>query len=157
MPSEPADAGAALRPHPHYHMIQELYVLLDDYDRRVLSEFGLNASQYRLLTLLDRDVRQRLTTLSERLLLSKSTVSRAVDQLESLGWVERTVDPADRRAQHVVLTPLGVERREVIAAAHRDGLEGVFGELSTGEQEELRRLLGRLRSALVTRQRDNEV
>ncbi len=150
MPSE----SATPRPHPVYQLIQELYVLLDDYDRHVLSGFGLNASQYRLLMLLDRDEPQRLTTLSERLLLSKSTVSRSIDQLESVGWVQRAVDPADRRAQHVVLTRLGVERRKAIASAHREGLEAVAGVLAAREQEQLQRLLNRLRSALVVCQHD---
>jgi len=151
MPSE----SATPRPHPVYQLIQELYVLLDDYDRHVLSGFGLNASQYGLLMLLDRDEPQRLTTLSERLLLSKSTVSRAIDQLESIGWVKRTVDPADRRAQDVVLTPLGTERRDTIASAHRRGLEAAVGVMDSGEQKQFQHLLSRLRSALVARKHDN--
>lgn len=137
------------RLHQHYQLIQDLYVLIDDFDRQLLGEFDLNASQYRLLMQLDLEPGQRLTTLSDRLLLSKSTITRAVDQLEAIGWVERIADPDDRRAQRVVLTPAGVERRYEIAAAHKRLFDELFHVLTQDEQRQLKLLLGKLRSELV--------
>ncbi len=46
-----------------------------------------------------------MTVLGERLMLSKSTITRIVDQLEERSWVRRIPDPVDRRAQDVILTP----------------------------------------------------
>ncbi len=39
--------------------------------------------------------------------LSKSAVSRMVDQLEQRGWLERRVDGGDGRVRHLTLSPKG--------------------------------------------------
>lgn len=137
------------RPHRHYQLIQHLYVLIDDHDRRILGEFGLNASQYRLLMMLNPTDGQRLTTLSSRLLLSKSTVTRAVDQLEQLGWVRRVADPTDRRAQRVVLTPAGDRQREAISEAHWQAHQKWLDTLTKQEQREVEDLLAKLCTGLL--------
>ena len=144
-------AAAQRRPHRHYELIQDLYVLLDDCDRRVLGDFGLSTSQYRALMQLEAGDGLRLTTLSQHLLVSKSTVSRAVDQLEAAGWAARITDPLDRRAQRVILTPQGALFREKITAAHQHMLDPIFAVLSGDELRQLRLLLDKLRAGLVER------
>jgi DNA-binding MarR family transcriptional regulator len=134
-----------------YQMIHEIYVLSDACDRRILSEFGLNISQFRLLSLLHNEKGQRLTLLSQRLLLSKSTITRLVDQLEHRGWVQRIADPEDRRAQRVVLTPVGLEQRAIIAAAHLRSLEHRWQALTDEEKVQLSALLDKLSAGLRTR------
>ena len=131
-----------------YRMIHDIYVLLDDGDRRVLSEFNLNASQYAALLQLDSGEGRRLTDLSERLLRNKSTITRIVDQLERAGLVERIADPDDRRAQRVVLTPAGVELRARAQAAHERSLVRRLSVLSQAEQQQLSLLLDKLRAGL---------
>ncbi len=51
-----------------------------------------------------------LSGLATVLDLDKSTLSRTVDALVQAGLVERTVDPADRRAVRLTLAPAGRER-----------------------------------------------
>lgn len=89
------------------HLFHSIYVLLDDGDRRVLQPFGLTITQYRVLQALNHDEGQRLTTISERLIRAKSTITRIVDQLEAEDLVMRCSDDDDRRAQRVRLTPAG--------------------------------------------------
>ena len=143
--SQPEDGSLSLR---NYHLIHELYVLLEAYDREILSRFGIIASQYRLLMKLAERPGQRLTELSEQMLLSKSTVSRIVDQLEIIGWVNRIDDPADRRAQSVVLTPLGYERQAEISRIHLQSLVKRLKCISQPELEHLESLLRRFSSGL---------
>ncbi len=131
-----------------YRLIHDIYVLLDDGDRRVLENFGLTTSQYAVLTQIEDDGGRRLTTLSERLLLSKSTITRIVDQLEKAGLVQRVGDAHDRRAQRVILTEAGRERRAQARAAHLDSLKHRLSVLSEGEQKELEALLRKLRTGL---------
>jgi DNA-binding MarR family transcriptional regulator len=133
-----------------YRLIHDIYVLLDDGDRRVLEAYGLNSSQFALLMLLDDkdEDGQRLTTLSRRLLRAKSTITRIVDQLEAGGWIVRIMDPEDRRAQRISLTPDGAQRREEVAASHIVSLEQRLNILDEEERESLRYLLSKLRKGL---------
>ncbi len=131
-----------------YRMFHDLYVMLDDGDRRVLRAFHLSPSQYAVLLLLDATDGWRLTDLSERLLLDKSTVTRLIDRLEQAGLVRRIADPADRRAQRVVLTERGIERRERARVAHERSLARRLAALDPDEQRQLCRLLGKLQEGL---------
>ncbi len=133
-----------------YKMIHDIYVMLDDGDRRVLRPFGLTIPQYRVLQSLDETDGQRLTTLSERLLRAKSTITRIIDQLERDGLVARTSDDDDRRAQRVVLTPEGVELLHSARAAHEEALIYRFtAALDEAEQAAFCALLTRLHDSLV--------
>lgn len=131
-----------------YRMIHDIYVLLDDGDRRVLRAFNLNTSQYAVLRLLDIDEGWRLTDLSERLLFDKSTITRIIDRLEQSNLVQRVADATDRRVQRVVLTATGLAQREVARAAHERSVERRMAVLDTSEQHCLRQLLDKLRSGL---------
>lgn len=90
----------------------------------------------------------RITELAERTQLTKATVVHAVDELERLGYVVRTPDPADGRAKLVVATERAVaaERaaREAIVEA-RDAWAALIGE---EEMAALEAGLRRLRAAL---------
>jgi DNA-binding MarR family transcriptional regulator len=129
-------------------MFHDIYVLLDDGDRRVLRAFNLSPSQFAVLVLLDGESGWRLTDLSERLLVDKSTITRIVDRLESAGLVRREADPDDRRVQRVVLTGQGQETRDRARAAHKRSIERRMGALDTDEQHQLLALLTRLRDGL---------
>lgn len=131
-----------------YRWIQKAYVLFDDYDRRSLERFQLNTSQYRTLLLFENEEGKRLTTISDRLLLSKSTITRVIDELEDRGWVERVPDPEDRRAQRVVLTAEGRRKRLKICRAHQQALEDVFQRFSDRQQEDLDSLMQNLCQSL---------
>lgn len=133
-----------------YRYIQNVYVLMDDYDRHVLDRFGLNTSQYRTLLHIEQDQGERLTTISDRLLLSKSTVTRVIDELEERQWVKRLADPEDRRAQRVILTEFGIDKREEIKTVHKKALDGVFEQFSENEKKQLDVLLKDLSKHLET-------
>ena len=147
-----SDNSSSLR---HYQMIHEVYVLSDAYDRQILNQHDLNISQFRLLSLLDSESGQRLTVLSQLLLLSKSTITRLVDQLEQKGWVERIADHEDRRAQGVVLTPAGEEQRDNIADAHLQSVEKRMQSLTEDEKAQLDVLLEKLSAGLRSRLETN--
>ncbi len=131
-----------------YRMIYDIYVLLDDGDRRVLRSFNLTISQYNVLMLLDAERGWRLTDLSERLLFDKSTVTRIIDRLEQMALVRRTADSNDRRVQRVVLTEAGQSLRERARAAHEQSMEQRMAVLDPEEQRSLHSLLLKLRDGL---------
>lgn len=131
-----------------YRMIHDIYVLLDDGDRRVLRSFNLSTSQFAVLLLLDAVQGWRLTDLSDRLLFDKSTITRIIDRLEQAALVRRIADPGDRRVQRVVLTADGLEQRNQARDAHERSLERRMAVLDAEEQRHLCILLAKLRDGL---------
>lgn len=134
--------------HQVYRLLHDVYVLLDSGDGTLLKEFNLTLSQYTLLTLLRSGEGQHLITLSDRLLVARSTITRLVSQMEAAGLVLRMGDPEDRRAQWVALTPAGHDLLRRAYAAHEASLEGRFSRLSQADQEMIAVLLRQLRSSL---------
>jgi DNA-binding MarR family transcriptional regulator len=70
----------------------------------------------------------RASDVAQALGLDKSTVSRGLSQLETLGLIERVGDPDDGRARLLRLTEIGAER---------------FGTMRIQRQAEFRALLDR--------------
>lgn len=134
--------------HQQHRLIHDIYVLLDDGDRRVLEVTNLTPLEFAVLQRMDLDRGRRLTDVGAELLCVKSTITRLVDRLEEAGLVLRTPDPDDRRAQRVVLTARGDEVRRSAIALHDAAVERRLGLLSPEEQEQLIDLLAKLRSGL---------
>jgi DNA-binding MarR family transcriptional regulator len=136
------------RKHP-YRLVHDVYVLLDYGDRLVLNSFGLTTTQYRLLNLIDSSKGRRLTKLSDRLIRSKSQVTRTIDNLEAAGLIKRGSDGSDGRAQLVVLTEKGSKLRDRANREHTKSLNARFGVLDQGEQEQLVNLLDKLQQGMT--------
>jgi DNA-binding MarR family transcriptional regulator len=132
-----------------FRLIHDVYVYLDHGDRLILDKFSLTPTQFRLLCLLDSKKGQRLTTLSDRLLRSKSQITRVVDLLENNNIVQRTMDPLDRRAQLVVLTKAGITLRDGISKEHQDSLEKRFDILDENEKQVLTQMLNKLKQGMA--------
>lgn len=135
----------------HYHLIHDIYVLMDAGDRDFLTRYDLTTSQYAVLKQLDETEGQRLTEISERVLKSKSTITRIIDHLEERGYAERLLDPVDRRAQRVILTRKGADVKESIFTAHSLSLQDRLSSLDTGELKDFAALLQKLRKGLIVR------
>jgi DNA-binding MarR family transcriptional regulator len=87
----------------------------------------------------------RMTELADRVLLSRSGLTRLADRLERDGLLERQACPSDARGTLAVLTDAGLARLERAWPTHRRGVaEHVTGRLSSDEVVELGRLLGKL-------------
>ena len=145
---EPRKHSHSFTPLLLYYDIHTAFVLMDDYDRQILDQYGLSTTQYRTLLHVEEDQGERLTTISERLLLSKSTVTRVIDDLENRQWVQRLSDPEDRRAQRVILTKSGTKKRQEIKKAHEKALVEIFQNFSITEQKQLNDLLSNLTNRL---------
>ncbi|MFE3767195.1 MarR family winged helix-turn-helix transcriptional regulator [Streptomyces sp. NPDC059104] len=68
------------------------------------------------------------SALGSKTLLSRSQVSRVVDQLQARGLVERFPSPTDARSVSVALTPAGRTAFAEADATRREALREVFDE-----------------------------
>ena len=74
----------------------------------------------------------RMSELAERLLLSRSGLTRRVDGLVRAGWVERKACPDDGRGSLAVLTPAGFEQLRTAAPTHVRGVRWYLIDVLAG-------------------------
>jgi DNA-binding MarR family transcriptional regulator len=99
-------------------------VLVAELDSELERDHGLPLSSYEVLMYLgDADAnRLRMGELADRLLLSRSGITRLADRLERQGLIARERCDDDGRGFYALLTDKG---RELLAAARPDHLAGV--------------------------------
>jgi DNA-binding MarR family transcriptional regulator len=86
-----------------------------------------------------------MTELANRVLLSRSGLTRLVDRLEREGLVMRAACPGDARVTHAVLTEAGLGRLREASPTHlRSIAEHVTSRLDAADLAELERLMGKL-------------
>ncbi|WP_165553507.1 MarR family winged helix-turn-helix transcriptional regulator [Kribbella capetownensis] len=112
--------------------------------RQHMTEAGVRTLHYHVLASLADDGEGAQATLADRIGFDRSDLVTLLDELEELKYVERRVDPADRRRKIVAITPAGDKQLlamdELIAAAEAELLE----PLSASERKTLLGLLRRL-------------
>jgi DNA-binding MarR family transcriptional regulator len=115
-------------------------------DEDLRSQSGLTLSSFEVLYELTRAPgnRLRMAELADRLLFTRSGVTRLVDRLERDGLVERNDCAHDGRGVYAILTKAGFEVFETACGPHIDGVRRLFFERLDGWDDVLRRLLHQL-------------
>ncbi|MEE4144418.1 MAG: MarR family transcriptional regulator [Halieaceae bacterium] len=88
--------------------------------------------------------RTRVTELAERARITQQAMGKTLRELESLGYVERSVDPRDRRARAIRLTPRGIQLVEDAVGCFEEARREYAAKIGERELDELEE---RLRSA----------
>ena len=91
----------------------------------------------------------RISDVAEDMDNDRSTVSRQVAELTTLGCVERHADPSDGRVVVLTLTPLGEDVIGRVFQAWLDVLEEMTADWSARDRTQLVTLLRRLDGALT--------
>ena len=125
-------------------------VLVDVIERR-LAQAGLPPlAWYDLLWGLERSPgeRLRMSELADKVVLSRSNLTRLVDRLEEAGLVARERSTEDRRGAYAVLTEAGREMRRRMWPVYEAGIRQLFdGRLNDAEAGTLSAVLRRLLAA----------
>jgi len=91
------------------------------------------------------DRRLRMSELGQRTVLSRTRVSRVVDELAAAGLAERQPDQADGRSSFAVLTPLGQDALRRAWPVYRQAIHRqLAGRLTSQQCRELAALLGQV-------------
>jgi DNA-binding MarR family transcriptional regulator len=105
-------------------------------DDELRAEHDLSLAEYdALLTIADAPGRRiRMRQLADRVILSKSGVTRLIDRLVLDGLVERDACLTDARGAEAVLTPAGLDRLRRASRTHLRGIaEHFLGALDDGD------------------------
>ena len=116
-------------------------------ERELQAEQSLGLGEYEVLLMLARaENRQlRMNELADRLVLSRSGVTRLVDRLEAEALVERASCATDRRGSWATLTDAGHARLRRAAPTHLRGVgEHFLDRIPQPELEALQRTLDRV-------------
>ena len=116
-------------------------------EAELMAEHDLPLASYDVLVQLSEapDRRLRMTELADRVLLSRSGLTRLADRLARDGLLQREACPSDARGTLAVLTDAGLQRLRAAWPTHRRGVaEHVTGRLSPDEVVRLAELLGKL-------------
>jgi len=109
--------------------IECAWALTDILDAELRADRGLTLRWYDVLVHLeDAHDGLRMSKLADRILQSKSGLTRVIDQMEEQGLVRRERPPGDRRVVLVFLTPTGLEALHAARRVHRDGITRHFAQ-----------------------------
>ena len=106
-------------------------------DAQMHDEHGLSVSAYEVLMFLaDTDGhRLRMADIADRVLLSRSGLTRLVDRLVALGYVVRNACADDGRGSYAELTEAGAAKLEAARRTHLAGVREYFLERLSDEDQ----------------------
>ena len=113
-----------------------------DLERELLGGTGVPLAWYDVLLQLAEAPQRRLrmAELADRVLLSRSGLTRLIDRLQAEGLVRREPSPDDARGTYTVLTPEGLQRLRRAAPVHLAGIREHW--LTHFSDDELRVMAG---------------
>lgn len=157
-----------LEPRAHAHNLYDEFMGEDSAEDRVAAWRSVLLAQHRVVAAIERDLADaeliplswydvllelnaapntclRMQDLGSRVVLSRSRVSRLVDDLESSGLVARRPDPDDGRATLACLTAQGRKEFRRAAKVYLRGIEAHFtSHLSSDERHAIAQGLSRV-------------
>jgi DNA-binding MarR family transcriptional regulator len=131
-------------------LLQVHAALVPVLDQKLLAEVGMPLRFYDVLLELAAAAgrKLRMTDLADRVVLSRTRVSRLVDEMATAGLLVREQNPQDGRSAYAALTDLGLRRYRQAAPVYLAGIDQHFAQrLEDQELEALAALLQRVLSA----------
>jgi DNA-binding MarR family transcriptional regulator len=103
-------------------------------------KIGLSHSQVGMLYMLHHHSDANVKKISEHLGVTKSAITQLLDPLVTNGFIERQIDPNDRRIVRFNLTDKGKKALNEINKLKFSGLRSALDNLSDNELEQLAKL-----------------
>ncbi|WP_062646148.1 MarR family winged helix-turn-helix transcriptional regulator [Streptomyces maremycinicus] len=127
-------------------------LLADHLNRQLRRDAGMTHADYSLLAYLSAAPEGTLgmSELAQRLKITRSRLTHAVNRLREAGLVDRREDPADGRGQLAFLTDQGRTLLEEVAPGHVEAVRrAVFDALTPEQVRQLADIGEAIREALV--------
>ncbi|WP_374444064.1 phosphotransferase [Stella sp.] len=141
----PPENGTVAAPHRvPGHLARRFYQVFVGVLSEVTASAGLLPLEYAALASLDerRDLDQK--RLAEHIGIDTTSVRQVIEGLEAKGLLDRRVDPADRRARILQITPTGEDLRRRVRPLMLAAQDRILSALSGDERAKLIELLLRV-------------
>lgn len=122
--------------------------IFHEYVRSECEKLGIPASFHGVIMNLARSNGQSQLELSNKLMLSKPTISLTLQKMEFLGYIERHQDAVDARITRVYLTELGYSLDNEVRNIFKRIEEKVSNVLSEEKQKQLFEMLNTINNEL---------
>ena len=135
--------------------IARVDMLLGKFVNDFLVQHNLTLGLFDVLTALRRSgqpYKLKPSDLADMTMLTSGGITGRLDQLEELGFVERTSDVQDRRVIFAQLTQEGLSLIDTVIEGHFSREAEVLEEIDKSDRFELAGLLRKLEKALESRQ-----
>jgi MarR family transcriptional regulator for hemolysin len=127
-----------------FEIAETAHAMRKAFDRRAIG-LGVTRAQWKVLFRLTRQPGMRQIELADLLDVEPITLTRIIDRLQEAGLVERSADPADRRAWRLHVTAKAQPLVEKLRGIADEMTADTFYGIDPGEIEITRRVLERLR------------
>lgn len=113
--------------------------LIADIDKRLRDAKQIPLNWYDVLIELYEapERRLRMSDIAERVLLTRSGLTRLVDRLENADYLTREPDPDDRRGSYATITDKGIEAMRGAWQIYAQGINELFAVHINPDQAEL--------------------
>ena len=116
--------------------------------KKDVSHYQLNITEFSVMELLFHQGKKTTQTIKEKILIASSSTTYVIDQLEKKNYVERIVNPDDKRITYVSLSEEGQELMTTIFPLHSKTISNCFAGLEEEELNQLIKILGKLSRTL---------
>lgn len=113
----------------------------------------LTPAQFGALALIALEPGMDQTRLTERTALDRSSVTKCVERLEARGVIRREIDPADKRARRLYITPDGLSLLDVAREGARRTGERLLAPLGAARARQFLAMLEEVADAHNTSSR----
>lgn len=121
--------------------VHDLVMRRLDNDLQTRHQIPLASFEVLLSLAVAPDRQLRMTELADRVVLSRSGVTRSIDRLVSAGLVERRPCVSDHRGSYAALTDAGLQMVQEVSGTHRAGVRAyaldLLGPVRTEQLREL--------------------
>lgn len=128
-----------------------VHTLMHEQATAAFAKHGINFTQWIILTKLREGAATTAGDLCRAMRHDTGALTRVLDQLEELGYVERVRSQSDRRVVELHLTLEGRRRSQEFVPLVVDLLNEALAEFSKAEFQELTRLMKKLIEGLESR------
>ena len=132
------------RVSPHHLQAWRLFLtanarLITTIDNRLKDDHRIPLNWYDVLIELVEapDHRLRMSELADRVLLTRSGLTRLVDRLEKAGYLRREIDPEDRRGFYAIITSEGIQAMREAWPVYAQGINEQFASHLNDEEAQM--------------------
>lgn len=144
-------------PSVGFYLYDAARLMRRDFDRRART-VGLTRAQWSVLAHLARNEGSNQAAIADYLDVEPITLVRLLDRLEESGWIERRIDPNDRRARLIHLTEKAWPILDKMHALAGETREVMLAGLDAETRQQFLDTLVRIRANLtVANVRDDKI